>query len=171
MVPEVRHVAAATEQVMAEPIELFPSRTKWWVMIIGGGAFAAGILVNFSGSTVAMSIAALTGCFAAVGAIMLLPGANALRLDAQEFQVVHFFASKRFRWSEVSDFGVCSLGQSGDVVAFKASAARLNMWEKVNGALLGDRNAYLPDTYGMTAEDLAHLMTVRLDIANKQRQD
>lgn len=155
---------------MAEPIELFPSRTKWWVMIIGGGAFAVGTLVNFGGSTGAMSIAALTGCFAAIGAIMLLPGANALRLDAQGFQVVHFFGSKRFRWSEVSDFGVCSLGQSGEVVAFKAAAARLNIWEKVNGALLGDKNAYLPDTYGMTAEDLAQLMTARLDIANTQRQ-
>ena len=156
---------------MAEPIELFPSRTKWWVMIIGGGAFAVGTLVNFGGSTGAMSIAALTGCFAAIGAIMLLPGANALRLDTQGFQVVHFFGTKHFRWSEVSDFGVCRLGQSGDVVAFKAAEARLNMWEKINGALLGDKNAYLPDTYRMTAEDLVQLMTARKDIANKQRQD
>ena len=153
---------------MAEPIELFPTRTKWWVMIIGGGAFAVGALVNFGDSTAATSVATLTGFFAAIGVIMLLPGANALRLNERGFQVVHFFGSKHFRWNEVSDFGVCSLGQAGEVVAFKAAEPRLNVWEKVNAALLGDRNAYLPDTYGMAAEDLAQLMTVRLDSANKQ---
>lgn len=146
---------------MTEPIELVPSRTKWWVMIIAGAGFAAGMIAGFGVNTSTALVAALSVGAAVLGAAMLLPGANALRLDADGFQVVQLFRAKNFRWSEVSDFGVHSLGQSGEVVAFKAEGRQLSFWARINGALLGDRNAYLPDTYGMTAADLARLMIER----------
>ncbi len=143
------------------PMRLVPSRIKWWVMIVAGVGFAAVLLVNFAGNTGATIMAVLSVLVAAFAAAMLVPGANSLQLDAEGFEVTHLFRAKRYRWSDVSDFGVCSLGQSGDVVAFRTVDPPRSLWGKTNAALLGDRNAYLPDTYGMTAEDLVKLFTSR----------
>jgi hypothetical protein len=139
-------------------------------MIVGGGAFAVVMLHGSGGNTGAMLIAALSGFCAALGVIMLGPGAGSLRLDAEGFQVVHFFRTRSYRWSDVSEFGVRSFGQHGEVVAFNAANRRLNIWEKINAALIGGRNAYLPDTYGMTAEDLVRLMTARLKVREGRDQ-
>jgi hypothetical protein len=148
---------------MSEPMTLIPSRIKWWVMIAAAIGFAVVLLVNFAGNTGAMIMAAFCVLFAGLCTIMLLPGSGSLRLDEQGFQVTHFFRVTHYRWSEVSDFGVCNLGQSGgDVVAFKTVEPPRSLWGKVNAALLHEWNAYLPDTYGMTAEDLARFMGSRL---------
>ena len=143
------------------PIRLVPSRVKWWVMIVAGVGFAAVLLVNFAGNTGATIMAVLSVLVAAFAAAMLVPGANSLQIDAEGFEVTHLFRSKRYRWSDVSDFAAHSLGQSGEVVAFKTSDPPRGLWNKTNAALLGERNACLPDTYGMTPEDLARLMTSR----------
>jgi hypothetical protein len=156
-------VAETTSDDLAstESVTLVSSRSKWWVFVGAGVGFAAVLLVNFSGNTSAMIMATLSVLVAVAGAAMLLPGSNSLQLDAQGFQVTHFFRATHYRWSDVSDFGVHSFGQSGEVVAFKMTDAPRNVWGKINASLLGERNTYLPDTYGMTAEDLARLMTAR----------
>ena len=138
---------------------LAPSRIKWCVMIAAGVGFAAILLINFPGNSGAMVMAALSGLAAVVATAMLVPGSNSLRLDAQGFDVTHFFRTTNYRWSDVSDFGIHSFGQSGEVVAFTTAAPSRGLWRKANAALLGNRNAYLPDTYGMTAEKLVELMT------------
>ena len=143
------------------PMTLVPSRIKWWVIIVAGVGFAALLLVNFAGNTGATIMAVLSVLVAALAGAMLVPGANSLRLDADGFEVTHLFRAKRYRWSDVSDFAVHSLGQSGEVVAFKTSDPSRGLWTRTNAALLGERNAYLPDTYGMKPEDLARLMTAR----------
>jgi hypothetical protein len=93
-----------------------------------------------------------------IGVITLLPGASFLRLDENGFDVSRFFRKQIFRWSEVSDFGVWTF-RGNCLVVFKAEKSRLNISEKVNAALAGGRNGYLPDTYGLTAEDLVQIMT------------
>lgn len=155
---------------MSAPIELVPSRTKWWVMIIVGVGFAAGMLISFGVTLSTVLVAALSAGAAALGAAMLLPGANALRIGDDGFEIVQLFRATRFRWSQVSDFALYSLGQSGDVVAFKAAGHQPGLWARINGAMLGERNAYLPDTYGMAAADLARLMTERHETAMSAKQ-
>jgi hypothetical protein len=126
-------------------------------MIAGGAVVAIAIVLISPGDTGAMIIAACFGLFALVCAIMLLPGAGSLRLDAGGFEVSHFFRKSSYRWSEVSEFAVCKLGDYGEVVAFK-TAKPLGMWDRMNAALIGGR-AYLPDSYGRTVVELEQLMT------------
>lgn len=145
-----------------EPVTLAPSRKPWLLMAIGGGVLCAGSLLGaiFGGDTAAILLAALFGCCAALGAIMLLPGANSLRLDADGFSVEHLFRTKQYRWSEVSGFAVRNVGQYDDkLVSFDTTAeVRRSLWDKINGALIG-KSGHLPSTYGMPADDLAELVT------------
>jgi hypothetical protein len=83
-----------------------------------------------------------------------------LRLDGSGFEVSAPFRKRKFRWGEVSDFGVVRQRASSSVV-FKAATPRPD----VSGALtsilaMGRINEWLPDTYGFAAEDLAQLMTI-----------
>jgi hypothetical protein len=144
-----------------EPITLAPSRKQWWAMVIGGGVFFVIALlgVTLGGDTAAIIVAAFAAFWAVLGAIMLLPGANSLRLDKTGFEVEHFFVRKKFCWSDVSDFEVRSVGEfNGEIVAFDTAESHLSLWERINGAMIGKKR-YLPNTYGMTGEDLANLMT------------
>lgn len=144
------------------PAMLTPSRRPWWMMAIGGGALCAGSLLGvvFGGDTAAIFLAVLFGCCAVLGAIMLLPGANSLRLDADGFEVEHLFRKRRYRWDDVSGFAVRNVGQYDDrLVSFDtAPEVSRNLWDRINGALIG-KGGYLPGTYGMAADDLAKLMT------------
>ncbi len=150
---------------------LVPSRIKWWVLILAGAGFAAVLLANFAGNIGAMMMAALSGLVAVAGATQLLPRSNSLQLDAQGFVVTHFFRATHYRWSDVSNFGVRSLGQSGEVVAFTTAEPPRNIWGRINAGLLGEWNAYLPDAYGMSVEDLAKLMKTRQSQAQAGDRD
>src|SRR5664279_5504523 len=94
-----------------------------------------------------------------IGITMLLPGANSLRLDGNGFEITKFyFLRQSYSWLNVSDFVVWEMSRNRFVV-FKAEKPRLGVYERINAAMTGGRNGYLPDTYGMAASDLAELMT------------
>jgi len=98
---------------------------------------------------------------------MLLSGSSSLRLDENGFEITLFFAyRKKYRWREVSDIKEGSiLGKSR--VVFKAETQHLDAYAKFKSALTGrlnvalasGSNGYLPDNYGMSAVDLAQLMS------------
>jgi hypothetical protein len=97
--------------------------------------------------------------------MMLLPGAGGLTLDRNGFQVTSLFRSSSSRWQDVSGFEPASIPPSlqklvvyDDVNVAGRKIANLNV------ALIG-RNAALPDTYGLTADDLARLMMTWRDRA------
>lgn len=145
-----------------EPATLVPSRKQWWVIVIGAGIFfvISLLAVGFSGDPAALIVTAFAGFWAVLGAIMLAPGANSLRLDENGFEIEHLFRRKKYRWGDVNDFAVRRVGEfNQEVVSFEAGAeANLSLWQRINGALIG-KSGCLPNTYGMAAEDLAKLMT------------
>jgi hypothetical protein len=146
------------------PIVL-PSLVKWWkgvaigVALIIASAFARYIPGSDIELTLAIFGMAFAGLLCTVFGVFLFlrPGAG-LRLDEAGFEVAGPLRKQTFRWSEVSDFGVWSQDKSS-FVAFKAAKPRLTNSDKMNAALTGGRNELLPDTYGMTADNLVQLMT------------
>ena len=151
------------ENVIAKfpgPVIFVPSRTKWWLLTMTSGLFTvSGIFLILNGEAAGIPVAALFGFCTAIGMIWLLPGASLLRLDASGFGVTRFFRAEVFHWNEVSDFGVWAFWFNAMVV-FKVAKPRLSLLERSNAALADGRNGYLPDTYGLKAEDLLQIMTV-----------
>jgi len=142
------------------PVTLYPSRKKWLLVLLGCALFtAAGIGM--------IAQAARGGWFAAiffalgslVAAIMLLPGAGALALDADGFQATSLFRRHRTRWQDVTGF---------ESVRIPPSMQKMVLFDDINmtgrtiarlSVAIAGHNGGLPDTYGLTADDLARLMT------------
>lgn len=111
-----------------------------------------GWMSTFSGG-VFMSL----GIVGAIGALLqCIPGASELRLSAEGFTVRTLYRSRSYRWEEVSSFHPIRFVRK--YVGFEVTGAqdhtRLAGLERT---LTGFR-ANLPDTYGLSAEDLAALM-------------
>jgi hypothetical protein len=142
------------------PLTLFPARKKWSNLVIGSGFFTIiSILMSFRAGIIAILVTAIFGVGTVTGATMLLPGASSWRLDENGFDITRCFRKQRYRWSEVSDFGIWGFLMYNRYVVFKAAKSHLSILEKMNAGLAGGRNGYLPDTYGMAADDLVQLMT------------
>jgi hypothetical protein len=95
--------------------------------------------------------------------INMLPGASGLTLDKEGFTIRNMFRRSRFRWTDASDFAAVEVGDS-KIVAFNLLSAAQAKLAKLSFAKAG-RNGALPDTYGLSAEDLAALMSLWRDRA------
>jgi hypothetical protein len=143
------------------PHTFFSSRGKWGGLTLGSALFTAiGIAMILKAAPFGIFVTAAFGVGTMIGVTMLLPGSSSLRLDGDGFEITKlFFLRQRYSWLDVSDFVVWVMFRNRMVV-FKAEKPRLGAYEKISAAMAGGgRNGYLPDTYGMAANDLAQLMT------------
>jgi hypothetical protein len=155
------------------PINLIPSRTKWCVVgLLGMLMAAASGFVTFISHSSLDPQAWIGMVFGIVGLaffgggtlisfVKLWPGANSLRLDEKGFEVVNFFRKKYYFWDQTSDFAVTSNSPISGFVIFRETMRRLGVSEKIRAAFAGGRNCKLPDTYGLSAQNLAQLMIAR----------
>lgn len=94
------------------------------------------------------------------GIITLLPGASSLQLNQDGFAIAKFYWTRRLRWAEVSDFAIWTY-RANKVITFNtctpSSSKAGALLMKINSFLAG-RNDYLPDTYGLSANDLLALV-------------
>jgi hypothetical protein len=165
------------------PVTLYPSRKKWFGVFLGCAAFAAGSLLilmpmsNLAGPIVLLSSNVLgwgglvffgSGMVITVG--VMLPGASSLKLDREGFEIIKFFRNHSILWKNATGFKIWSNDMAPKVkmVVFDNSDAKKRAMARLNVALSG-RNAYLPDTYGFSAEALADLMTQWRERAAKLR--
>ena len=148
------------------PVTLYPSRIKWLLVLLGCGLFTvAGLWIVSQGTPSGWFPLGFFGSGSVVAALMLLPGAGALTLDGDGFRVTSLFRSGSSRWQDVTGFESVSLPRSSQrLVGYD----NINMagWKlaKLNVAITG-RNCALSDTYGLSADDLAWLMTLWRDRA------
>lgn len=151
------------------PLSLTPSGRTWWRLILFSGCFTfLGILMISDGGGIKVWLAtAFCGAGTLIGTIILLPGSSSLRLYESGFEITKFYRSKKYNWSDTSDFGVWSLSRRSEMVVFKLTKARFSVLDKINTAL-ASCNGYLPDTYGLSAGDLANLMNTWHDAATRQ---
>jgi hypothetical protein len=138
------------------PLKFYPSPVKWLLIGLVSAVFAAsGVwMVSIEADRGWLVLIFFALCLA-VSAIMLLPGAGGLVLDAEGFVATSLFRSHRFRWRDVNGFEPISVSRQrmvgfDDVTGGRTIGA-------INTALAG-RNAALPDTYGFSADELAELM-------------
>lgn len=150
------------------PQTLLSSRKEWWRPTLKGALGTAyGIFMILIAAPLGVFVTVVFGTFTIICGGMLFPGSSSLRLDRNGFEITTLFLfHKRYRWLDVSDFAEGAiLGQSK--VVFNAKKRHLGAYGKlkaatvgkISAALIGGRNCYLPDNYGMSADGLATLMT------------
>jgi hypothetical protein len=150
------------------PITLSSSRLKWWLLVVPGAgmtaaAFLAGIVcllgvrAGQDGAGIGVGISALGLVFfgmCTVLSVRMVRG-GVLRLDPDGFAFSGFLR-RQYRWSEVDDFSI--LRSKGNLVLFRTTQPNRNLWTRLNSVFAGGCDAWLPDTYGLRARELAQLM-------------
>ena len=122
---------------------LYPSKTQHFRFLLLTLAFvAAGIWIGVRGDWVGYAFAAFFGLGIPVFTIEMLPGASFLRLSNEEFEFSSLYRRHVVRWIDVGEFGVITQKQMG---------------AKVHQTVAG-MDAGLPDSYGLSIEDLLDLM-------------
>lgn len=151
-IPRVGEPAAGSHRV------LYVSTRKWVGVLAIGSAFAViGLAMIFiKGDFLAWFITLCFGLVAAVAALQLTGAGSHLELNADTFTITNFGRSTTERWDECSDFKVYRLTRTEQVVYDRARDVETHAGE-MNRSISG-RSKGLPDTFNMTAHDLAKLM-------------
>ncbi|HZP71731.1 MAG TPA: hypothetical protein VFB29_17490 [Pseudolabrys sp.] len=150
------------------PVQLFPSRKKWLlVLLISGVLTLGGVLMVKDHAPWGWPALIFFGLCTVLSAVMLLPGAARLKLDADGFQVTAFFRGRRWRWQDVKKFEAVSVTPQHRMVCFDDPAQKGSMLGKISQSYAG-HNSALPDTYGFPADDLAQLITQWRNHAQRQ---
>jgi hypothetical protein len=150
------------------PLTLYPSRKKWLLFFLIGALFAAGggWMIN-RGEGSGWFVLIFFGLAAIVAAAAMLPGAGGLTLDRDGFEVTNLFRSYRARWHDTAGFTAVRIPHAQMMVVYDDAKQSGKGLAQLNVAIAG-RGAGLPDTYGLSADDLAQLMAQWRDRAVAQ---
>jgi hypothetical protein len=142
------------------PMLLRPSSRKWSLILLASAGFAVSFVLLIRTMQLEAWFAGVLWFFAAFFAagtvaatVQLLPGASELTLNATGFEVVRFFRRQRTDWQDASRFTPVAIPPYDvPLVAYDDANAQTG-----TSSITG-RTATLPDTYGLSADDLASLM-------------
>jgi hypothetical protein len=151
-------------------LTLTPSPRKWLLLLVGSLVFFAGGVLNLDRGpvvrVVGWSTVVFFGLCAAVALLVLVPGSAYLRLTPHGFDQRTLFRTHRQSWQDVERFIAYASPPSrvrlvGFVLAPGVTVrdGEAREWAREN---LGVDGA-LPDTYGMSADELAALMNQWLE--------
>lgn len=140
-------------------LHALPPRAWRHVAAIGlaTAAIFGGVLLALYGKPWgwALAVAGLVGAAAATA--LLLPGANALRVHAEGFEVVAGWRRHAVAWDDVGP-PRRALGPEGDVVVVDFADPSAHAALRALGLRTAGIDGALPDTYGVSADDLVELM-------------
>ncbi|MBD0370522.1 MAG: PH domain-containing protein [Pyrinomonadaceae bacterium] len=166
-----------------DTLTLRTKSTKWLLYLVISLVFVAAGVLTFKGEIMSWLVIIFFGLGSVVFALQLFSNASSLQLSSEGFTVRSLFRSHSYRWSDVEGFAVGRMGNikhegaglALDVAGafipgamnprgiktvvfnFSPSYQNKHALRKINKGLSG-YEACLPDTYGMSAENLAELM-------------
>jgi hypothetical protein len=142
------------------PVVLRPSRRKWLLVLLCCAGFVAiGVWMVLQGQSWGWFEVIFFGIGATASWALLLPGAAGLRLDANGFEVVQYFRRYRTSWPNASSFVPVKIPPANVLfVGYDDASIKDGSIAEMNRSIAG-RDAVIPDTFGLSADDLASLMT------------
>jgi hypothetical protein len=154
------------------PLTLCGDRRKWTIMLVGGLVFAIGsgfVALEPRQSPSIVAIAWLGVVFFGLGTLasaitLFIPAASGLTLDRDALVARSLFRTSRSAWKQSHGFTVCEVGPGRHrMVGYENTAVtgKLSDWNRQTYG----RNCALPDTYGLSADDLAKLLNAWRDRA------
>lgn len=137
---------------------LYVSLRKWRVVLaIGFGFVAIGIaMIVLKGDFLAWFVTSFFALVTGVALLQIKGFGSQLELNADTFVVRNFGRVTTERWDECADFTVYRVSRNEQVVYDRARDIDTHVGA-MNRSISG-RTAGLPDTFSMTADELAELM-------------
>jgi hypothetical protein len=152
------------------PITLVPSRAKVHVTALFCGLCATFSIMGTLGAVshrdargaafFAFSAAAF-GVWGIITLLSLRPGASSLRLDATGFEVTTFYRTKTYSWTQVGGFKEYRTRYTYGVEFWN----KRGVWARPSVSSTDWRNDLLSNTYGLSAEELVHVLVTWQDLA------
>ena len=149
------------------PVELSVDKRKFLFLLVGlaifGGVGIWFLLHEQRGLFATIMVwLAVIGCVVAVPVmIALMLQGSSLRLDREGLRIRHAWRTTVTRWRDTSEFEVAALPMvatsSGTRMVVYDDAGRSSTLGAINSGLVG-RSSALPDTYGLSHEELAALL-------------
>ncbi|MBO9514267.1 MAG: hypothetical protein J7549_09130 [Variovorax sp.] len=145
---------------VADSVLLKPSRRKHLLLLAVACAFVAGGVISLhAGHPLAGWLGIVFfGFCALVFAAYLVPGGNHLRLGAEGFTVRSLFRDWHVAWPDTSEFFVARISGNKSVCWNYSSTYSKYTRSRIIARGLTGAEASLPDTYGLSADDLAQLL-------------
>jgi hypothetical protein len=147
---------------MGYPIEELVLKPSFWkyigVRILSAVGTAVGIWMIYSGNWIGWYMTSIFGLVSLLASVQLIPGSTYVRIHAEGLEVCFFFRSRHILWKDVTRFGVARRNSSRMVVYdFVPDYSGQNRSRALCRLLFG-WDAALPDSFGMSCEELADLM-------------
>jgi len=150
---------------MPDPLKVYPNRAKWMVAVLACGIMTtAGVWIIGDGQWLGLIPTAFFGLGLVVSLVLLLPNSSFLELDDDGFLFRNLFRDSRFSWADIGGFEARRLSMRKFVTFNFAHGYTASRHARALARTVSGAEAALPDTYGMSAEDLADLMNERLRI-------
>jgi hypothetical protein len=137
-------------------VTLRPNRLKYLVILIVCAGFAVSGALNVAKNSLIGWIEILAfGSNAIVFGVLLLPGSSYLKLDPTGFTICSLFQARTIGWHEVDAFRV-GTDRGRKLVVFDFSNLHHGQeFARKFASTISGYEAGLPDTYGLSAEELA----------------
>ena len=146
-------IGASREQVLR------PSRWRYGRFLLVSLVFVAiGALMIRTGAPMGWFVTAVFGLGAMGFSVLMLPGASYLRLDPHGFTICSFYRRRHIKWSDVAEFGIAAIGHGVTVGFNYIPGYRRRAAARALAVAISGFEAAVPDSYGMTAKDVAALM-------------
>ncbi len=140
-------------------LTLRPSRLRYLLFItFFAGFVAGGALMVRAGNPKGWAAILLFGVLMVVCCMLLLPGSTYLKLDPTGFTICSLFRVHSIRWYEVDSFEAANGPKINFVVINFSTFGQGQQFARKLAVALGRHDVLLPDTYGLSAEDLAAVM-------------
>ncbi len=144
-----------------KPQTLYPKKSSaLWLLLVCLLFVIAGIWMGNSNGWIGYACAVFFGLGIPIALIQLLPGSSYLRLDETGLVIRHLFRDHRVLWQDVDQFFVVGLKQTGITVYKVVGFNFVPSYDRQRIArhfaiAIGKCEGALPETYGMSAEELA----------------
>jgi hypothetical protein len=140
-------------------LTLRPNRLRYLLFMTSSAGFVAGgALMVREGDPMGWAGILFFGAGVIVFCVLLLPGSAYLKLDPAGFTVCSLFRAHSTRWYEVNSFEVGRIGGRKLVVFNFSNLHRGQGFARKLSSAIGGYEGALPETYGLSAEDLAAMM-------------
>jgi hypothetical protein len=141
------------------PFTAYPKPWKQGLLLVVCLSFVAvGLFVVKERSTMLWFSTGFFALGALIFLVQLVPGSSYLTVDHDGIETCTLFRKTRYRWSDLSDFGVYQVRMNKFVGFNFAPHYQLGTRGRAfSRAMMGYEGA-LPDTYGFKAEELAEIL-------------